>query len=150
MITYREMIALDIPVLAGLEKEIYPESPWSAAQFREELSGVPKTRKYLVALDKQEIVGYGGVAIAGDVADIHTLTVIPSYRRKGIATQILKELEGWALSKGFKDFMLEMREGNLEAQPLYEKYGYQVLSRRDNYYAPGIHALIMRKEVRDV
>jgi ribosomal-protein-alanine N-acetyltransferase len=144
------MIALDIPVLAGLEKEIYPESPWSAAQFREELSGVPKTRKYLVALDKQEIVGYGGVAIAGDVADIHTLTVIPSYRRKGIATQILKELEGWALSKGFKDFMLEMREGNLEAQPLYEKYGYQVISRRDNYYAPGIHALIMRKEVRDV
>ncbi len=150
MISYREMIALDIPVLAGLEKEIYPESPWSAAQFREELSGVPKTRKYLVALDKQEIVGYGGVAIAGDVADIHTLTVIPSYRRKGIATQILKELEGWALSKGFKDFMLEMREGNLEAQPLYEKYGYQVISRRDNYYAPGIHALIMRKEVRDV
>jgi ribosomal-protein-alanine N-acetyltransferase len=150
VITYREMIALDIPVLAGMEKEIYPESPWSAAQFREELSGVPKTRKYLVALDKQEIVGYGGVAIAGDVADIHTLTVIPSYRRKGIATQILKELEGWALSKGFKDFMLEMREGNLEAQPLYEKYGYQVISRRDNYYAPGIHALIMRKEVRDV
>ncbi len=150
MITYREMIALDIPVLAGLEKEIYPESPWSAAQFREELSGVPKTRKYLVALDKQEIVGYGGVALAGDVADIHTLTVIPSYRRKGIATQILAELEGWALSKGFKEFMLEMREGNLEAQPLYEKYGYQVISRRDNYYAPGIHALIMRKEVRDV
>ncbi len=150
MITYREMISLDIPVLAGLEKEIYPESPWSAAQFREELSGVPKTRKYLVALDKQEIVGYGGVALAGDVADIHTLTVIPHFRRKGIATQMLQELESWAISKGIKDFMLEMREGNLEAQPLYEKYGYQVISRRDNYYAPGIHALIMRKEVKNV
>jgi ribosomal-protein-alanine N-acetyltransferase len=150
VITYREMIALDIPVLAGLEKEIYPESPWSAAQFREELSGVPRTRKYLVALENQEIVGYGGVALAGDVADIHTLTVIPSFRRKGIASQMLKELESWAISKGIKDFMLEMREGNLEAQPLYEKYGYQVVSRRDNYYAPGIHALIMRKEVNDV
>ena len=150
MITYREMISLDIPVLAGLEKEIYPESPWSAAQFREELSGVPRTRKYLVALESQEIVGYGGVALAGDVADIHTLTVIPSFRRKGIATQMLKELESWAISKGIKDFMLEMREGNLEAQPLYEKYGYQVISRRDNYYAPEVHALIMRKEVKDV
>ncbi|MEN9542641.1 MAG: hypothetical protein RJB54_287 [Actinomycetota bacterium] len=150
MITYREMISLDIPVLAGLEKEIYPESPWSAAQFREELSGVPRTRKYLVALENQKIVGYGGVALAGDVADIHTLTVIPSFRRKGIATQMLKELESWAISKGIKDFMLEMREGNLEAQPLYEKYGYQVISRRDNYYAPGVHALIMRKEVKDV
>ena len=36
MITYREMIALDVPLLVGMEKEIYPESPWSAAQFREE------------------------------------------------------------------------------------------------------------------
>jgi ribosomal protein S18 acetylase RimI-like enzyme len=43
--------------------------------------------------------------------------------------------------------MLEMREGNAEAQPLYEKHGYSVVSRRDNYYAPGIHALIMRKEL---
>ena len=146
MITYREMIALDIPVLVGMEKEIYPESPWSAAQFREELAGVPKTRKYVVATLDNEIIGYGGAAIAGDVVDIHTLTVIPKFRRQGIATQMLQQLENWAASKGISIFMLEMREGNLEAQPLYEKYGYSVISRRDNYYSPGIHALIMRKE----
>jgi ribosomal-protein-alanine N-acetyltransferase len=147
MISYREMIALDVPVLVGIEKDIYPESPWSAAQFREELFGVPKTRKYLVALSENEIVGYAGIALAGDVADIHTLTVLPEFRRKGIATHMLKELEAWALEKGVANFMLEMREGNAEAQPLYEKYGYSVISRRDNYYAPGIHALIMRKEI---
>ena len=146
MINYREMIALDIPVLVGMEKEIYPESPWSAAQFREELAGVPKTRKYVVATLDNEIIGYGGAAIAGDVVDIHTLTVIPRFRRQGIATQMLQQLENWATSKGISTFMLEMREGNLEAQPLYEKYGYSIISRRDNYYSPGIHALIMRKE----
>ena len=48
MITYRDMIPLDIPVLVGMEREIYPESPWSAAQFREEIAGVPKTRKYKI------------------------------------------------------------------------------------------------------
>ena len=146
MITYRQMIALDIPVLVGMEKEIYPESPWSAAQFREELAGVPKTRKYVVATLDNQIIGYGGAAIAGEVVDIHTLTVIPRFRRQGIATQMLQQLENWATSKGISTFMLEMREGNLEAQPLYEKYGYSVISRRDNYYSPGIHALIMRKE----
>jgi ribosomal-protein-alanine N-acetyltransferase len=145
MISYREMIALDIPVLVGMEKEIYPESPWSAAQFREELAGVPKSRNYLVAIKDNEIIGYGGIALAGDVADIHTLTVIPSYRRKGIATEILHQLEVWAISKGITAFMLEMREGNSQAQPLYEKHGYSAISRRDNYYSPGIHALIMRK-----
>ena len=147
MITYREMIALDVPVLVGIEKDIYPESPWSAAQFREELFGVPKTRKYIVALDDNEIIGYAGIALAGDVADIHTLTVLPAFRRRGIASHMLKELEEWATQKGIANFMLEIREGNAEAQPLYEKYGYQVISRRDNYYAPGIHALIMRKEI---
>ena len=147
MITYRDMIALDIPVLVGLEKSIFPESPWSAAQFREELAGVPRTRKYIVAIEENEIVGYGGIALAGDVADIHTLTVIPSHRRKGIASHMLHELESWGRQKKVTAFMLEMREGNVEAQPLYEKHGYSIVSRRNNYYAQGIHALIMRKEV---
>lgn len=147
MIIYREMIALDIPILVGLEKMIFPESPWSAAQFREELSGVPRTRQYIVALDGTELVGYAGIALAGDVADIHTLTVVPSQRKLGIASHMLGELENWAHEKKVSALMLEMREGNIEAQPLYEKHGYSVVSRRDNYYAPGIHALIMRKEV---
>jgi ribosomal-protein-alanine N-acetyltransferase len=147
MITYRDMIALDIPVLVGLEKSIFPESPWSAAQFREELSGVPRTRKYLVALDENELIGYSGIAIAGDVADIHTLSIVPTHRNRGIASEMLRQLESWAMERGIHAFMLEMREGNAEAQPLYEKHGYSIVSRRDNYYAPGIHALIMRKEV---
>ena len=147
MISYREMAALDIPVLVGMEKSIYPESPWSAAQFREELSGVPRTRKYIVAQNGTDIVGYAGIAIAGDVADIHTLTVVPEFRRRGIASEMLRNLEQWALEKKVMAVMLEMREGNAEAQPLYEKYGYRVVSRRDNYYAPKIHALIMRKEL---
>jgi len=147
MITYRDMIALDIPVLVGLEKSIFPESPWSAAQFREELSGVPRTRKYVVALEENELIGYSGIAIAGDVADIHTLSIVPTHRNRGIASEMLRQLESWAMEKGIHAFMLEMREGNAEAQPLYEKHGYSIVSRRDNYYAPGIHALIMRKEV---
>ncbi|NDE71370.1 MAG: ribosomal-protein-alanine N-acetyltransferase [Actinobacteria bacterium] len=147
MITYREMIPLDIPLLVGMEKSIYPESPWSAAQFREELAGVPRTRKYIVAQDQKRIIGYAGIAIAGDVADIHTLTVLPDFRRRGIASEMLRQLEEWAISKKVTALMLEMREGNEQAQPLYEKYGYRVISRRDNYYAPKIHALIMRKEL---
>ena len=80
MIAYREMSTFDIPDLVGIEKEVFPESPWSAAQFREELSGVPKTRRYLVAHENGKIVGYAGIALAGDVADIHNIAVIPSHR----------------------------------------------------------------------
>jgi ribosomal-protein-alanine N-acetyltransferase len=110
------------------------------------LAGIPRSRKYVVAIDENEIVGYGGIALAGDVADIHTLTVTPKFRRQGIATELLQQLEEWASAQGITTFMLEMREGNSEAQPLYEKHGYEVISKRDNYYSRGIHALIMRKE----
>lgn len=150
MISYREMSTFDIPALVGIEKEVFPESSWSAAQFREELSGVPKSRKYLVALEGGKVVGYAGIALAGEVADIHNIAVIPSYRKQGIASHLLDELEAWALKKGVVALMLEIREGNTEAQPLYEKRGYKIISRRDNYYATGIHALIMRKEVKHV
>jgi ribosomal-protein-alanine N-acetyltransferase len=147
MIEYREMSSFDVPALIGIEKEVFPESPWSAAQFREELSGVPKTRRYLVAHEQGVIVGYAGIALAGEVADIHNIAVIPTYRNRGIATHLLDALEDWAMAKKVSAVMLEIREGNSEAFPLYEKRGYSVISRRDNYYAPGIHALIMRKEL---
>ena len=145
---FRQMITLDIPLLVSMEREIYPESPWSANQFKEELAGMPKTREYLVALDGLEIVGYGGVALLGDVADIHTLTINESHRRLGIASGMLEKLESWAIQRGAEALMLEMREGNEAAMSLYQKAGYQLISRRDNYYAKGIHALIMRKEVK--
>ena len=144
---FRPMISLDIPLLVSMEREIYPESPWSANQFKEELAGMPKSREYLVALDEIEVVGYGGVALLGDVADIHTLTIKQSHRRLGIASSMLEKLESWAIERGAKALMLEMREGNEAAMSLYQKAGYQLISRRDNYYAKGIHALIMRKEV---
>ncbi|MBM3655726.1 MAG: ribosomal-protein-alanine N-acetyltransferase [Actinobacteria bacterium] len=145
---FRQMIALDIPLLVSMEREIYQVSPWSANQFKEELALMPKSREYLVALDELEIIGYGGVALLGDVAEIHTLTVRQSHRRLGIASTMLEKLESWALERGAKTLMLEMREGNSPAMSLYQRAGYQLISRRDNYYAKGIHALIMRKEVK--
>lgn len=148
MIEYRDMSLFDVPALVGIEKEVFPESPWSAAQFREELKGVPKTRKYLVAHERGVIIGYAGIALAGNVADIHNIAVIPSHRRQGIASHLLDELERWAIAKNVEALMLEIREGNDEALPLYEKRGYRTISRRDNYYAPGIHALIMRRELK--
>jgi tRNA threonylcarbamoyl adenosine modification protein YeaZ/ribosomal-protein-alanine acetyltransferase len=148
-IEIREMALVDVPALVGIDREIFPESPWSAAQFKEELAGVPRTHRYLVATESGRIVGYSGVAIVGEVADIHTLAVIPSHRNAGLASQMLDQLEKWAIEKGVAALMLEMREGNNQAQQLYEKRGYRAISKRKDYYRPGIDALIMRKEVGD-
>jgi ribosomal protein S18 acetylase RimI-like enzyme len=44
--------------------------------------------------------------------------------------------------------MLEMRVGNAEAEPLYVAYGFRKISERQDYYGPGITAIVMRKELR--
>jgi ribosomal protein S18 acetylase RimI-like enzyme len=40
-----------------------------------------------------------------------------------------------------------MRLGNDEARALYEQIGFLEVSMRDNYYAPGVTAVVMRKEL---
>jgi ribosomal protein S18 acetylase RimI-like enzyme len=43
--------------------------------------------------------------------------------------------------------MLEVRAVNEEALPLYLENGFTEISRRQNYYGPGLTAIIMRKEL---
>jgi ribosomal protein S18 acetylase RimI-like enzyme len=40
-----------------------------------------------------------------------------------------------------------MRVGNEEALPLYHSLGYQEISRRESYYAPGVDAIVMKKSL---
>jgi ribosomal-protein-alanine N-acetyltransferase len=147
MITYRDMVIFDLGAVQAMERAVYPDDAWSLAQFKEELAGTPQSRFYIVACEEQEIVGYAGIAITQDVADIHTLTVEPKYRRRGIGKELLRQIEAWAVNRGALSLMLEMRVGNSQAQPLYEAAGYQAISERKHYYGTGVHAIIMKKVV---
>jgi ribosomal-protein-alanine N-acetyltransferase len=102
----------------------------------------------LVAEFEGKVVGYAGVMLADDVTDILTLTVAPKFRRRGIAREFLKRMIDWSRNQKALAMMLEMREGNLEAEPLYIAQGFRKLSTRANYYGPGLTAVVMRKELR--
>lgn len=148
MITYRQPIALDIPVLATYEKELFPYSPWSTAQFKEEFAGIPTTRFMSVAEDGNTIVGYCGVFVPapGIEADILTVAVLPAYRRQGIAKEFMRQIEEYAVEKEASAMMLEVELSNESAIKLYESLGYMKISVRMDYYGPGKDAHVMRKE----
>jgi len=148
MITYRQPIALDIPVLATYEKELFPYSPWSTAQFKEEFAGIPTTRFMSVAEDGNTIVGYCGVFVPapGIEADILTVAVLPAYRRQGIAKEFMRQIEEYALDRKASAMMLEVELSNESAIKLYESLGYMKISVRMDYYGPGKDAQVMRKE----
>jgi ribosomal-protein-alanine N-acetyltransferase len=148
MITYRQPMALDIPTLVLLDKEYFPYSPWSPAQFKEEFAGIPSTRFFELAISDNEIVGYAGVIAPGPdaVADILTVTVIDGFRRQGIAKRLIADIEGYCQSKGSSAIMLEVATDNSGAIALYKNLGYSQISKRSNYYGTGKDALVMQKE----
>jgi len=149
MITFRQPTALDVPVLVSLERTLFTLDPWTVGQFKEEIAELGKTRQYVVALNDGSIIGYAGIMVvaAGVPADLLTIAVLPDFRGQGIAQAMLAELENWAKSKGAKEVILEVDTKNESAIRLYNFARYEQISTRANYYALGVDALIMRKEL---
>jgi len=144
-ITFRPMTAMDLVTVHALEKASYLEDPWSLAQFKEELAG--KDRMYLVAEKDKKVIGFAGVMHRGETCDVLTLTVDSALRRQGIGREMLRRLIDWSRNKKVPAMMLEVRAGNDEATPLYTSFGFVAISKRPNYYGPGITAIVMRKEL---
>ena len=144
-VSFRAMNAMDLVSVYAMEKASYPEDPWSLEQFKEELAG--KDRWYIVAEREGTLIGYAGILHRGDTCDVLTLTVDPSARRQGIGREALRRLIDWARNKKVPAIMLEVRQGNEEALPLYTSFGFVPISKRPNYYGPGLTAIVMRKEL---
>jgi ribosomal-protein-alanine N-acetyltransferase len=147
MITYREANAFDLPVFVSLDKELFPYSPWSASQYKEEFSS--PTRHFVVALDEeQSIIGYAGVFGPGAAeADVLTVGVVPDHRGKGIAKALMVLITDWANAQGSTAMMLEVKTDNADAIGLYESLGYSKLNVRKDYFGAGLDAQVMRLEL---
>jgi ribosomal-protein-alanine N-acetyltransferase len=147
MITYRLANAFDLPVFVSLDKALFPYSPWSASQYKEEFAS--PTRHFVVALDAdQNIIGYAGVFAPGAAeADILTVGVVPEHRGKGIAKALMALITDWAKDQGSTAMMLEVKTDNLEAIGLYEALGYSTLNIRKDYFGAGLDAQVMRLEL---
>jgi ribosomal-protein-alanine N-acetyltransferase len=147
MITYRVANPFDLPGFVSLDKELFPYSPWSTSQYKEEFSS--PTRHFVVAVDaEQNIVGYAGVfAPGGAEADVLTVGVVPAQRGKGVAKALMALITDWAKEQGSIAMMLEVKVDNAEAIGLYQSLGYSQLNIRKDYFGAGLDALVMRLEL---
>lgn len=135
----------DILRISEIEKECFPQEPWSfrmlASSFETEtFSGV-------LAEDGGEIIGYGGITVAADEADVANVAVTEPYRRSGVGTAIIDELVKIARGKGAKKMYLEVRVSNAAAMLLYLKTGFRGVYARTRYYSDGEDCLVMVKEL---
>jgi GNAT superfamily N-acetyltransferase len=85
----------------------------------------------IVAYNENNAVGCGAIReYAPDTMEIKRMYVSKNMRRKGIASEILKELENWTNELGCHKCILETGKKMPDAIQLYGKNGY---SRIPNY-----------------
>ncbi|WP_326658546.1 ribosomal protein S18-alanine N-acetyltransferase [Streptomyces sp. NBC_00385] len=151
----REMRWWDIDPVLDLEHELFPDDAWSAGMFWSELAharGPGATRRYVVAEDpvSGRIVGYAGLAAAGDLADVQTIGVTRGHWGGGLGSELLTDLLKHATAFECAEVLLEVRVDNTRAQKLYERFGFEPIGFRRGYYQPGnIDALVMRLHVQE-
>lgn len=128
-----------------MEQECFPKEPWTfkmlASSFESEaFHGV-------VAEDGGEVVGYGGLTVAADVADVENVAVTEPFRHSGVGTEIIDALLKVAAKQGVKKVFLEVRVSNSVALKLYLKCGFAGVYARTRYYSDGEDCLVMVKEL---
>ncbi len=100
------------------------------AQFNK----IGKINYVIVAYENKRPVGCGAIKEYNyDTFEIKRMYTLPEERGKGIATNILGELENWAKEMNYKKCILETGKRQPEAIMLYEKNGYKLIPNYDQY-----------------
>ena len=140
----RPMSLNDLEDVAALEEEVYgptPQQVWTRNMFYEATT-VPGST-WWVAHDRGRIVGFAGAQLAGDGVDIMDVVVAPDRRREGIARRLLARVTYDGQMLGATEATLEVLDGNVAAQALYESLGFARVGLRRDYYGRGHDAVIM-------
>ncbi len=127
--------------LENLERVCF-SLPWTREQI---ISQLPDEQHcFLVAVRDERVLGYVGMMHVLDEGYISNVAVAPQERRRGIGGELLTALLKRAKELRLSFVTLEVRAGNTPAIALYERYGFQKVGLRKNYYdLPREDAILM-------
>ena len=117
---------------------------WNYNVFKEELQS--ENSKYLVAKFNNEIIGFAGIKIIIDEADIMNIVTKKIYRNQGVGTLLLSQIIDLCEELNLISISLEVNEINSSAIHLYENFNFKITGNRKNYYN-GSNAILMKKNL---
>ncbi len=128
--------------IAALEKICF-STPWTEQGILESFKA---GTNFFVCLKENKVLGYVGISAILDEGYITNIAVFPEYRKSGVGTALIEYLFKFAKEKKLSFISLEVRESNLTAISLYQKFGFKTEGKRNNFYEnPRENALIMTK-----
>lgn len=132
--------------VCAVEETVYGPHHWSRKSFADELKN-DVGRYYVARNEKGELLGYLGSWIILDEAHVTTLAVSNKFRRSKVAQALLINFIEDCYENMVKYITLEVRVSNEAAKSLYEKFGFNSLGFRKDYYQDNFEdALIMWTE----
>ena len=140
----------DFPQLYAIEQACFQPPFRFTRRSMQQLVSSPDSATWIAEEDRQ-MTGFAIVDWAAEVtpitAYIQTIEVAPAHRQRGIASALLRRVEDSASTGGAIAIGLHVAESNTAAIRLYQARGYLPQGRKEDYYAPGLHALIFAKDL---
>ncbi len=132
--TQIEVGELQLPDLAdvlAIEQEAFSD-PWESSSFESDI--VNEHVITLAARQGGRCVGYLSCIAIEDYGYIANIAVHREHRSHGIGRMLLDELRRRLELRRISDLVLDVRVSNESAIRFYERYGFQVLTRRKGFY----------------
>src|ERR1035437_3236458 len=102
--------------------------------FYAQFNKIVKIKNVVICYSDNSAVGCGSFKeFDRKTVEIKRMFVHPEFRRKGIANNILKELELWAAEINYSECILETTENQHQAITLYIKLGYSIVPNYGQY-----------------
>ena len=138
-----QMQTIDIDDVYLIEEIVHPNHHWSKDSFYNELYN-NLSAYYCIRNEKGILAGYIGIWKIIDEAHITTLAVNPVFQKMQIGQSLMIQIIKDCYKSMIKYITLEVRESNLAAIKLYEKFLFDSIGMRKNYYQDnGENAVIM-------
>lgn len=136
----RPMQRQDIKRVLEIEQSIF-SAPWSEKSFMDAYCA--ESNIYLVAIKEETVIGYCGLWVSYETADLCNMAVDKTYRQQGAARELLKEGLRLCKERSVESVLLEVRESNIPAIRLYEKTGFARIGKRKKYYKEPVEDAIL-------
>ena len=105
---------------------------WNYSILKSELEN--SNSYYIVVKDNSNIVGFAGLKLILDEAEIMNIVVKKSCRNRGIGSLLMQKLFSICNNLDVSTINLEVNECNVSAINLYKKFGFKNIGLRKNYY----------------
>ena len=151
MIQTRPLSPPDLDPVLTIAAASPEAASWSRAAYEQFLQDAYPGACLVAELEvgtEASVVGFICFRVASDEAEVLNLAVIPSARRRGIASCLLTEATERSRQRGARRMFLEVRDTNQPAILFYERHAFRISGRRRGYYAnPPADALVFARDL---